>query len=480
MAQVILSSVGGAIGGPAGAMIGAALGSMVDAAAINALTPPRPIGPRIRELSLMSTAEGAPMAAAFGRVRVGGQMIWAARFRERRVEGRVGGGKGGPRTVDYRYSLSFAVALCEGPIDGIGRIWADGRPMDVAGVTLRLHRGTEDQAPDPLIEAIEGAAPAYRGCAYLVFEDLPLEAWGDRPPQLSVEVFRRPRGARTALEDKLKGVCLIPGAGEFALATDIVRRRDGLTRTATENLNNVEGRADLLVSLDQLQAQLPNLEEVTLVVAWFGTSLDAGTCEIRPGVEHAVKATAPFAWRAGGVGRVGAHLVSAADGGPAYGGTPADQSVLQAIAELKRRGLKVTLYPFILMDCDGYPWRGRISGEAADVEGFFGAYGPEDITVHDGRIDHDGPSGDWGLRRMVLHHARLAALAGGVDGFLIGSELRGLTTIRDGEGGYPAVVALRDLAADCRAVLGAETAIGYAADWSEQFDVSEPPVVICR
>jgi len=470
MAQVILGAVGSAIGGPIGAVVGAAIGRAIDSAAVAALTPARPVGPRIRELALTSTAEGSAMAAVFGRVRVAGQMIWAARFREKRVERESAAGKDSARTVESRYSLSFAIALCEGPIDGIGRVWADGKPLDLSGATLRLHLGTEDQTPDPLIEAIEGAAPAYRGCAYVVFEDLPLGPYGNRPPQLSFEIFRRPRGAEPRLEDQLKGVCLIPGAGEFALATDIVRRRDSITRVAPENVNNGDGRPDLLVSLDQLQAQLPALAEVVLVVSWFGTSLEAGDCAFRPGVETLSKATTPFDWRAGGVGRGGAHLVSRVDGGDAaYGGTPADAAVVQAIAELKRRGLKVTLYPFVLMDSDGYPWRGRITGAAADVAALFGGFRPEDIEIHGDRIDHDGAGDDWGLRRMVLHHARLAQLAGGVDGFLVGSELRGLTTIRDGEGGYPAVAALRDLAADCRAILGEATAIGYAADWSEYF-----------
>ena len=34
---------------------------------------------------------------------------------------------------------------------------------------------------------------------------------------------------------------------------------------------------------------------------------------------------------------------------------------------------------------------------------------------------------------------------------------------------YPAVTALQTLAADCRAILGPGTKIGYAADWSEYF-----------
>ncbi len=467
MAQLILSGIGRALGGNALATLGSVVGRAVDQYAIASLRAPRESGPRLQDLHVMSAAEGAPMPAVFGRARIGGQVIWAARFREKRIERQAGGGKGGSRTVEHRYSLSFAVALCEGPIDGVGRVWADGKPMDLTGVAMRLHTGGENQTPDPLIEAVEGAAPAYRGCAYVVFEDLPLDPFGNRLPQLSFEVFRRPRGGGPALEDRLTGVCLIPGAGEFAYATQAVQRRDGLTRFGVENVNNVEGRPDLLVSLDQLQAQLPNVTAVTLVVAWFGSSLDAGACTFKPGVEQASKSTLPLTWRAGGVERGGARLVSSIAGAPAYGGTPADATVVQVITELKARGLKVTLCPFILMDCDGFPWRGRISGEAADVPALFGSTTPADIVIDGDRIDHNGS--DWGLRRMVLHHARLAQLAGGVDGFLIGSELRGITTIRDGAGGYPAVEALRGLAADCRATLGAETAIGYAADWSEYF-----------
>ena len=255
MAQVIFSAVGGAVGGDFGRVIGGALGGAVDRSLIASLDPARQRGPRLETLKVQSSADGAPMACVFGRARVTGQVIWAARFLERRNQS--GGGKGGPRNVDYDYSLSFAVALCEGPIDGVGRVWADGQPMDLTGVTMRVHRGTADQTPDPLIEAVEGSASAYRGTAYVVFEDLPLGGFGNRAPQLSFEVFHRPAG--DGLEEKLEGVCLIPGAGEFLLATEAVLRRDGLTKTRAENVHHGEGRPDLLVSLVQLQLQCPNL-----------------------------------------------------------------------------------------------------------------------------------------------------------------------------------------------------------------------------
>ena len=68
---------------------------------------------------------------------------------------------------------------------------------------------------------------------------------------------------------------------------------------------------------------------------------------------------------------------------------------------------------------------------------------------------------------MVLHYAALAADAGGVDAFLIGSELKSLTRVRSASGVYPAVNALVTLAADVKAILGSGTVVSYGADWTE-------------
>ena len=53
----------------------------------------------------------------------------------------------------------------------IGRVWADGREIDLSNITYRFYPGSETQSPDSLIVAREGAgnAPAYRGVAYIVF-----------------------------------------------------------------------------------------------------------------------------------------------------------------------------------------------------------------------------------------------------------------------------------------------------------------------
>jgi hypothetical protein len=250
------------------------------------------------------------------------------------------------------------------------------------------------------------------------------------------------------------------------LATEVVMRREGLTKTTAENVHLGDGRTDLTASLDQLQAQCPNLKRVSLVIGWFGDDLRASHCRVKPGVERRDKLTEPPAWSVAGLGREDAHLISEVEGTPAYGGTPSDESVRQAVASLKARGWAVTLYPFVFMDVAAdndlpdpyggerqaaYPWRGRIKGRD-------GANATGDVAAIFG--------GDWGLRRLALHYAELAA-ATGCDGLLIGSEMRGLTWTRDGAGGYPAVGAYRTLAADCRAVVGPEMGLSYAADWSE-------------
>ena len=351
-----------------------------------------------------------------------------------------------------------------------------------------------------------GAAntPAYRGTAYVVFEELNLSGFGNRLPQISFEVFRPLADPDTA-EGLVKAVTLIPASGEFSYATVPVKKSSGAGgTTVAENLNAISDTADIVVALDRLQSMAPAVESVSLVVAWFGDDLRAGSCKVRPGVEVAAKTTTPSAWVVNGVTRADAFLVSRdAEDRPVYGGTPADFAVVQAIKEMKARGLRVTFYPFLLMDVPPgntkpnpysanaagvgqptFPWRGRITcspaagyagsvdktaSAATQVTALFGTATPANFAVSGESVSWTGLVGEWSLRRMILHYAHLCKAAGGVDAFLIGSEMPGLTTIRSNATTYPAVQAYRDLAAAVRAILGAGTKISYAADWSEYF-----------
>jgi hypothetical protein len=500
MASLVLSAVGSVVGPElfgsftlfgatiTGAQIGGAIGAIVGGEIDAALTPGTNIrrsGPRLSDINVQSSTEGAPVPRIYGRMRVAGQLLWATKFRETATTTESGGGKGGGGVTvtetDYTYSISFAVGLCAGEATKIGRVWADGNLLDISQFATRFYTGSESQDPDPLIEEIEGEGntPAYRGLAYVVFEDLPLARFGNRIPQLNFEIVRSlSANDPDALENRLAGVALIPGAGEFVYATDIVTADDLRGTTTVQNAHNAAGTSDIAASLDELQALAPNLGAVSLVVGWFGSDLRCGECSIRPGVETAEKFTYPESWSVDGIARDDAHVVSAPDGRPAYGGTPSDESVTQAIGDLKSRGLAVVFYPFLFMDIaagntltdpytgavgqGAYPWRGRITCDPAP-----GAAGSPDKTAAAGDQVDAFFDGEWGWRRMVLHYAQLCADAGGVDAFLIGSELRGLTRVRSGDTDYPAVAALKALAADVRAILGPDTKIGYAADWSE-------------
>ena len=96
---------------------------------------------------------------------------------------------------------------------------------------MRVYPGSRDQLPDPLIEAVEGAGtvPAYRGTAYVVIEELDLTPFGTRVPQFSFEVCRPAQignpGADLDPVHSLSGVAMLPGTGEYALATTSVTDR---------------------------------------------------------------------------------------------------------------------------------------------------------------------------------------------------------------------------------------------------------------
>lgn len=192
MATLLLSAVGTLVGGPVGGAIGALAGRAIDGAIIGG---GHRDGPRLKELSSTTSTYGDILPRHFGRMRVPGSIIWATDLAEHSET--QGGGKGKPSVTTYSYTASFAVALASRPIAGLGRIWADGNLLrgeagDLkVGGTLRLYNGWGDQAPDPLIAAAEGLdrCPAWRGLAYVVFEDLELTDFFNRIPALTFEVI---------------------------------------------------------------------------------------------------------------------------------------------------------------------------------------------------------------------------------------------------------------------------------------------------
>ncbi|WP_101068950.1 baseplate multidomain protein megatron [Roseovarius salinarum] len=549
MATILLSAAGAAIGGSIGGSVlglsmaavgrfaGGVVGRSLDQRLLGQGSEVVDSG-RVDRLRITGAGEGEAIAQVFGRMRIAGQVIWASEFTEEVTV--TGGGKGAPSrptTRNYSYSVSLAIALCAGEITHVGRVWADGNEIAPDSLTMRVYRGTADQLPDPKMETIEGAGavPAYRGTADVVIEDLDMGRFGNRIPQFTFEVTRPAPKAQPGAEldpaHAVTGVALLPGSGEYTLATTPVTMDFGPGSSSVANVNTPSEKTDLATSLDSLTGELPNCGATSLIVSWFGNDLRCGDCTIRPKVEQSAHDGREMPWQVAGLSRAAAQQVAPDEQGrPIYGGTSADAAVIEAIEALKAAGQDVMYYPFILMDQtagntlpDPYtgetgqpvlPWRGRITLSAApgqpaspdgtaaavaEVAAFFGTASAADFAIDTGTqtgfdplqpvgqspgesgglpFDQPVPAAnlspvtytgpdEWSFRRYILHQAALCAAAGGVESFCIGSEMRGLTQIRGPGNSFPAVAQLIDLAAEVRALLGPDVKISYAADWSE-------------
>lgn len=178
------------------------LGALVGAAVGFAMQPDLPTqrGPRLDDRKVQVSTYGVTAPLAYGAVRVAGNVIWARDIEEVETENEVGG-KGGPSQTQivYTYFGTFAVLLCKSRARGIRRMWADAVLIydstvddpEAFDVDFQWYPGTEVQLPDPTIEATLGVGnvPAYRGYAYIVFNRLPLEKFGNRIPSISVEML---------------------------------------------------------------------------------------------------------------------------------------------------------------------------------------------------------------------------------------------------------------------------------------------------
>jgi hypothetical protein len=158
-------------------------------------------GPRLKDLTVQTSTYGHSIPLLWGSQKLAGNLIWTTGIRER-IKIKKKKVQGVPVKVKtYHYFASFAVGLCEGPIDQVIRIWADDKLIYDASPNnskslgplyskIKIYKGTEDQKPDTLIEADQGLnqTPAFRGLAYIVFEDFPLNDYHGRIPTMVCEI----------------------------------------------------------------------------------------------------------------------------------------------------------------------------------------------------------------------------------------------------------------------------------------------------
>lgn len=194
----------------AGAAVGAAVGSVLSAV----IFPPNNNGaPPLNSLQGMSSSYGSPIAWGYGGYVIAGQVIWESQIQVHQTQ-QSSGGKGGPTSTVYTYTVSAAISFGFGP-GNITRIWADTKliydatakgPIAIdTGLSTTgksttnaittpfeptFYSGTADQLPDPTVQAAVGVnnCSGYRDQIYMVINNFPLADFADRLPNFRAEV----------------------------------------------------------------------------------------------------------------------------------------------------------------------------------------------------------------------------------------------------------------------------------------------------
>lgn len=226
------------VGPGLGYLAGSTLGAVLEATVL-------PSGPRsgkLNDLRVTSSAYGQPIPRIWGTVRVGGNIIWSndlVPFNH---------------THKVTYNWTGAVALCAGPILDVVKIWAgqklvydktgnSQKTLNIYQMKFRLYKGTEDQMPDKALIAKVGAAnaQAHRGMAYVVFDNIPLEQYGESVPNWTFEVATNSEAAANS-------------SGSFPYTDGAVHGADSISCMVDWDHNRVFITSDGDTSTDGLRA----------------------------------------------------------------------------------------------------------------------------------------------------------------------------------------------------------------------------------
>ena len=151
----------------------------------------------IADFQINTASYGEVVPEILGTTRVSGNIIDYEDFtaHEHKTTTRTGkGGRSKHTDISYTYTVAAAIALCEGPIAGIGKVWRDKEVYQYPNekIELTLFNGAVAQAPWPYMTSKHpDKALPYSGLAYMAgVVDL-----GDRGslPQYNFEVYGKLR-----------------------------------------------------------------------------------------------------------------------------------------------------------------------------------------------------------------------------------------------------------------------------------------------
>jgi hypothetical protein len=211
MASLLLGGIGSGIGASIGGsflgMSASSIGWMIGSTLGNLLFAEKQhvYGPRLKGDRFSGSALGQVRPIVYGTCKVEGKIIWQTPYHEHEHTEDSGGKGGGTEYTTYTYTRSFAVLLAEGEIEAVRRIWINGKleydwsetanvgadmESGVKAGSIKIYYGSNTQLPDPTIESFDGAGnvPAYRGSAYIVFNEYDVTDAQGACPLVEVEI----------------------------------------------------------------------------------------------------------------------------------------------------------------------------------------------------------------------------------------------------------------------------------------------------
>lgn len=127
----------------------------------------------IADFQINTASYGEVVPEILGTTRVSGNIIDYDDFTAHEHKSTTKAGKGGGAkhtNITYTYSVAAAIALCEGPIAGIGKVWRDKEVYEYPNekIELTLFNGDIAQAPWPyMLSKHPDKALPYSGLAYM-------------------------------------------------------------------------------------------------------------------------------------------------------------------------------------------------------------------------------------------------------------------------------------------------------------------------
>ena len=128
------------------------------------------VAPDFTGLQLQTSVNTLPIPIVWGQTKLSANVIWYNNFKATAQTTKSSGkGGGGKSTVSgYTYSADLMMALCEGPIVGIGTIWKNQSTFSLASLGLSFLPGTTPQTVWGYLAANDPAqALSYQGTAWV-------------------------------------------------------------------------------------------------------------------------------------------------------------------------------------------------------------------------------------------------------------------------------------------------------------------------